>query len=239
MTNHMRFNSTPLLCLKSTKVTEKCFRSIIFLIVLVNQVLFQSRSTMELQSTIQAPHEILELVCFLIMIIELLKVPEEGWLCADEAAKLIVGDMMIHDVIEKCRVMLRGLKTQITSCSVFYAMSFVKMNIEVEDVGKDFSARCVSAFPFISFWPWSRWKSVGDSLGHSAISITIFNGNVQFFWCFDVVSFELLLVEIIYEISKISVTLSKAWIWLTCCDFYSFFSTSHTAIASLLSLIWS
>lgn len=151
MTNHMRFNSTPLLCLKSTKVTEKCFRSIIFLIVLVNQVLFQSRSTMELQSTIQAPHEILELVCFLIMIIELLKVPEEGRLSADEATKLIVGDMMIHDVIEKCRVMLRGLKTQITSCSVFNAMSFVEMNIEVEDVGKDFSARCVSAFPFISF----------------------------------------------------------------------------------------
>lgn len=106
---------------------------------------------MELQSTIQAPHEILELVCFLIMIIELLKVPEEGRLSADEATKLIVGDMMIHDVIEKCRVMLRGLKTQITSCSVFYAMSFVEMNIEVEDVGKDFSARCVSAFPFISF----------------------------------------------------------------------------------------
>ena len=150
VTNHVGFNSTPLLRLKSTKVTEECFRTIIFLVVLVNQVLFQSRTAMELQSTVQTPHEILELVSFLIMIVELLKVPEEGRLSADEATKLVVGHMMIHDVIEKCRVMLRGLKTQITSCSVLYAMSFVEMNVEVEDVWKDFSARCVSAFPFVS-----------------------------------------------------------------------------------------
>lgn len=83
------------------------------------------------------------------MIVKLLKIPKERWLSANYAAKLVVGYMMIHNVIKKCCIMLRWLKTKTTSCSIFYAMSFVEMNVEIENIGKDFSASFDCALPFI------------------------------------------------------------------------------------------